>query len=99
MLGRHAVGRDLVAHATLHRSTSSSGHRSRGIDDLAIERDDAEALPGRAEREALALLEVGRDERVGEELEEARGEFGVFDGDEVEEARGVLGRLDGRHVA
>ena len=49
--------------------------------------------------ETLALVEVDRDERVGEELEEGGSELGVLDGDEVEEARSVLGGLDGTHVA
>jgi hypothetical protein len=99
LLGRDLVGRNFGAHSSLGRSTSSSRHGSRRVNELSIERNDPPSFVAAAERKSLALLEIGRDERVGEDLVEAGGEPGILGRDEVKEARRVLGRLDRRHVA
>ena len=96
-LRRDGLRLQLRAHAAPHYMSAASGHRARRVDELPGECDDAPPALA-AERDAVRLVEVVRDQRVADALPECRGEPGLLRLDEVEQPRDVLRGRDLVHV-
>ena len=85
-------------HAAALNGITTARHRTRGVDELALQRDHTPTFLS-TKRNPVGLVQVVGDESVRERLVERGREAGLLRFDEIEETRYILWSLNLVHTA